>query len=131
MRPYFWVENTLPMNPDTLPSFLQADLLLCCPGRGSGTFQVALIEGGDQFPWAEHNGSVIIGPPMEEVVLDDGTPMTALDWHVNSHWVLEACNEKGEEITLNAAEHRYVMDEIARFPASDIANPCKEINFDA
>lgn len=85
------------------------DLTLSLPDRGRGGLSVHLIEGGENFPWAEHDGSIYTGPPEEDVLLDDGTPLTSLAWNVNSHWVVAAFDERGEETTLTVAEHREAM----------------------
>lgn len=85
------------------------DLVLGLPDRGRGELTVHLIEGGENFPWAEHNGSIYTGPPEEDTLLEDGTPLSSLEWTVSSHWVVAAFDPRGDETTLTAAEHREAM----------------------
>lgn len=82
---------------------IEPDLILSLSGR----IRVHLIEGGEKFPWAEHQGVIYLGPP-NEGLLEDGTSLEELTWNVSSHWVVAAYDDKGE-ITLTPAEHREVM----------------------
>lgn len=88
------------------------DLVLPLPDMGRGILSVHLIEGGENFPWAEHNGTIYTGPPEEDAVLEDGTPLHSLEWEVAPYWVVAAYGPTGAETTLTAAEHREVMLQI-------------------
>ena len=96
------------------------DLILDIPNQGNGARSIHLMEGGEIFPWAEHNGKIYTGPPNEVTLLEDGTPMSALSWEVSSYWVFAAFDEQGTEVTLTPREHRSVMARIYK-------NPCLKV----
>lgn len=64
-----------------------------------GPVRVNLARGGEKFPWAAHQGRVIIGPPDGSTT--DGTPMETLDWKIAPFWVIEAFNAEGVERELD------------------------------
>lgn len=93
----------------TTPTGLPADSQ-CSIQRGEDTITVYLSQGGEQFPWAECNGRVILGPPPEETTLThDGVDMSSLDWEISDYWVIEAVDGSGSEITLTPDEYASVV----------------------
>lgn len=78
--------------------------------RGSQTLSVYLAQGGEQFPWANCNGRVLLGPPpIEETLTTDGVDMRDLKWEVADYWVIEALDESGSEVTLTPDEYASVV----------------------
>jgi hypothetical protein len=65
-----------------------------------GSLRVNLARGGEKFPWAAHQGRVIIGPP-DGSCTSDGTPMDSLNWNIAPYWVVEAFDEEGEGVELD------------------------------
>ena len=64
-----------------------------------GSLTVNLVEGGEKFPWAAHQGKVIIGPP-DGTQTSDGTPLDSLSCTVSTYWVVEALlNEEVVELS--------------------------------
>lgn len=95
----------------TTPTGLPADLRIDLQREGQ-TITAYLAEGGEKFPWAECNGRVILGPPPEEKTLThDGVDMGSLAWTVSNHWVVEALDESGAEVTLTPEEYASIMDD--------------------
>jgi hypothetical protein len=93
----------------TTPTGLPADVR-CSIQRGEDTIAIYLCHGGEQFPWAECNGRVLIGPPPEEATMThDGVDMSSLNWEVSDYWVIEAIDESGSEITLTPEEYASVV----------------------
>ena len=103
------------------------DLVMVIPDQGNGARTVHLLEGGEVFPWAEHNGKIYTGPPDDDTLLEDGTPMSDLSWEVSPYWVFEAFDEKGAEVELTPREHRAVMVQIYNLYADLFTNPCLEV----
>jgi len=64
-----------------------------------GQTRIHLAHGGEQVPWAELNGEVVLGPPVED------TAMSELAWQVAPYWVVEAFNDEGEEVKLNPQDY--------------------------
>lgn len=60
---------------------------------------VLLAEGGERFPWANDNGRVVFGPPLE------GTDMENLEWHTHRYWVIEALDENEEPVVFSAEDY--------------------------
>ena len=85
----------------------------------SGDLKVHLARGGHQFPWAAHKGKVIIGPP-DGTSTSEGTPLYSLEWHVNSYWIIEALNERGEAVELSAEQYAQVVEFADRDTSSEI-----------
>lgn len=93
----------------TTPSGLPADTR-CSVQRGETVISVYLGHGGEQFPWAECNGRVVLGPPPEEGLLThDGVDMSTLKWEVSDYWVIEALDPSGAEVTLTPEEYASVV----------------------
>jgi hypothetical protein len=69
-----------------------------------GKVTVYLARGGEQFPWAAHNGRVIIGPP-DGTLTSDGASTDSLDWQSDHFWVIEALNDAGEAVELDPYEY--------------------------
>lgn len=88
----------------------EREVKLLTQGRGSVT--VRLAPGGELFPWAPHKGGVVMGPPMEEVLLYDGTPMVSLPWSVNEYWVVDAVDEEGNSVQLTPEEYLSVVTSV-------------------
>ncbi len=65
---------------------------------------VLLAEGGERFPWADDNGRVVFGPPLE------GTDMEDLSWEVHKYWVVEAFDENEQPVTLSSEEYRTAVE---------------------
>ena len=78
--------------------------------RDGNTITAYLAIGGEQFPWAECNGRVVIGPPPSEGTnTSDGVSMDSLAWEVADYWVVEALDEAGAEVTLTPDEYRLAV----------------------
>lgn len=99
----------------TTPTGLPADMWTNIQRDGQ-TITAYLAEGGEKFPWAECNGRVILGPPPEETTLThDGVDMSTLAWTVSDHWVVEALDESGSEVTLTPEEYAAVMQDAKQY----------------
>lgn len=92
----------------TTPTGLPADTR-CSIQRESGVISVFLSRGGEQFPWANCNGRVVIGPPTEGVLTHDGVDMSELEWEAADYWVIEALDESGTEVVLTPDEYASVV----------------------
>jgi len=75
-----------------------------------GDLRVNLARGGEKFPWAEHKGRIIIGPP-DSSSTSDGTPMESLEWKIAPYWVVEAFDTEGEIIELTPEEYGRAIQE--------------------
>lgn len=103
------------MSEVTTPTGLPADVWTNIQRDGQ-TITAYLAEGGEQFPWAECNGRVVLGPPPEEKTLThDGVDMSSLAWKVDDYWVVEALDESGNEVTLTAAEYATVLHDVKAY----------------
>ncbi len=89
-------------------SAYRPDRTVSLPLDSGHQLRVHLARGGAQFPWAAHNGKVIIGPP-DGTSTSDGTPLHSLDWHTNSFWVIEALDENGEPVELTADQYSLAL----------------------
>ena len=78
--------------------------------RGDTAIAVYLSRGGEQFPWANCNGRVVIGPaPSESTLTHDGVDMRDLEWEVSDYWVVEALDSDGNETSLTPDEYASVV----------------------
>jgi hypothetical protein len=103
------------------------DVILSLPAP-DGELTVHLAKGGEQFPWAAHQGRVIIGPGVGEST-SDGTPMDSLEWQVNDFWVIDALSEDGVSTPLDPAQYAQVVEAAEgckmRHPNGSEAGTCR------
>jgi hypothetical protein len=93
----------------TTPTGLPVDSR-CSIQRGDTDIVVYLCRGGEQFPWANCNGRVVIGPPPpESVITHDGVDMRELEWEASDYWVVEALDSEGNETILTPDEYASVV----------------------
>lgn len=90
-----------------MPEFnFKSDLVVHLNDEATGErILVAMDRGGENFPWAEHNGEVITGPLRPGVLLKDGTDAKNLKWRVDDYWVVEAINSNGDPVDLTPQQY--------------------------
>ena len=71
--------------------------------RSGKEILVTLLKGGEDFPWAEIDGRVVIGPLKSNTF--KGFPTWMFDWHKNLYWVFEAEDHKGASTELTPREY--------------------------
>ena len=75
-----------------------------------GPIVVFLAKGGDQFPWAVHNGKVYVG--LFQGVLEEGVTADQLSWNVNEYWVVEAFDQNGGCVELTPEQYQEAVTQV-------------------
>lgn len=64
---------------------------------------------GSQFPWADHNGTLILGPP-DGSLTSDGTPLEDLSWNTSEFWLIDAQDSDGNPVELRPSEYQEALE---------------------